>query len=37
MTPSLDSSSVSGWEWLPVAFGFGLDASLTWVDARTLR
>ena len=37
MTPSLDSSSVSGWEWLPVAFGFVLYASSIWLFARTLR
>ena len=37
MTPSLDSSSVSGWEWLPVAFGVTLDASSSSIAARTLR
>lgn len=34
---AIGSTSVTGWEWLPVAFGLVLDASLLWVAARLFR
>lgn len=34
---AIGSSSVNGWEWLPVAIGMLLDVSLLWAFARLFR